>query len=382
MAKETDSIPEGLISQTTSFDSKTPITRIIPVVQKYGAVIIEKNNGYYGIVDSRAVYRYLQSFKVFKNEAAEKLVVRVPRITDSTTVDDVIYYFYKARAKALPYVKDNKIKGILTRPTLIKMLLSLNRLNGITVAEAMTAPLLGIDINSTVPQARTAMRENKLNRLVALDGEKFAGLITNYDLIDKYVKLPERLPEKKSYSYTPANIKLESVVETNPKMIEQSRGLNEAARLMVENDISSILVTKNDKPIGILTELDIIVSAMTSLGTETNKIFISGLDASTYEFEDEMRETLRTFLSKLEKLSGIKVDYVSVVVKKFKTNSYELHGRLSLGKSGTITSHITGHLFERTFSDLLDVLGKEAKKKKERYLSIRKVLHNAHEVSE
>ena len=372
-------IPEGLISETEIFDSKTPITKIIPAIKEYDAVIVEKDNDYCGIIDSREIYKSIQGLRAPRNQSAGNFVKKVPRITDSTTIDDVIYYFYKARSKALPYTKNNKIKGILKRVTLLKMLLSTSRLDGIKVGDAMVAPVIGINIDATVSQARAAMRGNKINRLIVLDNEKFAGIVTNYDLIDKYAKSDERLPQMKSYMYNPSNITLESVVQKNPLTIEREDSLDNATRMMVEKGVSSLVVLHKEKPVGILTELDLIESAMARGTREETKIFLSGLDAYTYEYEDEIREMLRSFMSKAEKISKVSITYISVVVKRFKTKSYDLHARLALaGSGGIINAHASGHMFERTMSDLLGILEKEIKRKKERYLTVRKVLHNAH----
>ncbi len=370
-------IPEGLISETAFFDSKDLLTKLIPAVQEFEAVIVNKDDDYYGIVDSRTLYKSLQSMKLSKNATAEKFVIRVPRVTDSTSFDDVIYYFHKARSRALPYAKNGKVTGILKRPTIIKALLSLDKLTGIKVGDAMISPLIGVDVNSNINQAKSAMRNNKINRIAVLEGERLVGIITNYDLLGNITKPNERLPERKMNNAT--NIQVSSVMKKNPRTIDMNRGISDAAREMVENNISSLVVLKGGKPVGIITELDIITGAMaTGGGTEANKIFISGLDSDTYQYEDEIRDMLKSFLVKIEKLNNMKVDYISVVVKKFKTKSYEINVRLSLGSNGIINTHMTGHIFDRTLAEVLGILEHDVKKIKERYLTVRKVLHNAH----
>ncbi len=372
---EFTSIPEGLITKTAFFSERTPITKLVPAVQQFDAVIINKDDGYFGIIDSREIYRYFANFAISKKQASGRYAIRVPRITDSTSIDDVIYYFQKSRAKALPYQKNDRISGVLKRNTLLKVLLSLDRLRDVKVSDAMVSPVIAIDIKSTVTQAKAAMRANKINRLMVLENDRFAGMVTNYDLIDRYLKPQERLPQRKSYTYTPSNLALESVVQRNPRTIDYNRSLKDAVRDMVENGISSLVVTRGDKPVGILTELDIITSAAAGGGMEGNKVLISGLDSDTYQYEDEIRSMLKVFIEKTERMSRIRVDYISVVVKKFKSKSYEMHARLSLGKQGIINAHVTGHIMERTMGDVLNILSREVKERKERYLSIRKIYH-------
>jgi CBS domain-containing protein len=215
-----------------------------------------------------------------------------------------------------------------------------------------------------------------------LDDGRFVGIVTNYDILNKFINTQERIPAMTSSSYKATNVPLDNVVNRNPLTIEQSRGLSDAARMLLENKVSSIVVTKGDKPIGMITELDIIESVMAKSGSKGEKIFISGLDSETYQYEDELREELRTFIAKMEKLSSVNIDYITIVVKKFKTKSYEMSARVSLGNQGILNSHITGHIFERTLRDLLDILAHDLRKKKERSLTVRRVLFNAHQEEE
>jgi CBS domain-containing protein len=373
------SIPEGLISKSEIFDSKTQITKVIPAVKLYDAVIVNKGDEYYGIIDSRAIYRSIQGLRSPKNQAASNFVVKVPKITDSTAIDDVIYYFYKTRARALPYVKNGKVLGVLKRVTLLKMLLSESKIDSIKAGDAMVSPIIGISVDSTVGQARAVMRENKINRLAVVDGDKFAGIITNYDLIDRYVKTDERRPAMTSTAFNVSQLKLATILQKNPLSIDAADSLDNATRLMIERGVSSLVVTHKGKPVGMLTELDVVENAMGRGRQEDNQIFISGLDSQTYEYEDETREMVRSFMGKIQKMNHITVDYVSIVVKHFRLNSYELHARLALaGSGGIINAHVTGHLFERTISDLLGVLENEVKKKKGQYLTMRKILNMQH----
>jgi predicted transcriptional regulator len=365
-------IPEGLISKTEFFDCKAPMTKVVPSIMRYDAVIISKNGKYFGMIDSRAVYKSM-GLNVSPNQGVEKFVLKVPRIKDSTSMDDAIYYFYKARVKALPYMKNERIKGILKRSTMLKVLLSLNKLGQVKVEDAMSSPLIAMDISSTVSQAKAIMKQNKINRLGVLNGERLFGIVTNYDLVDRFTMNSERLPERRTGIYNPSNISLKDVAEKNPVSVEHDSSLSDATRLLVERNISSLVVTKSGKPIGVLTELDILESTMAKGQSGGNKIYVSGLDSDTYEYEDEIRETLRSFIDKIEKMSHVNVDYITLVIKRVKTKSYELHIRLALGGKGIVNAHTSGFLLERTLSGLLSTLRKGITKNKEKYMAIKKV---------
>ena len=184
-------IPKELISSTLTLDYKTPMSKVTPYLKKYHTIVINKDKLYYGVVDSRTIAR-AEGLKLSTNEKIEKFSVKAPKITDSTTIYDLIYYFYRSGVRALPYASGSKIIGVLERKTLLKVLLSFNMLEKMKVNEAMTTPVLAIDSRSSIAQAKATMRERKVNRLIVLQNSKFAGLITNYDIANHFAKNMER----------------------------------------------------------------------------------------------------------------------------------------------------------------------------------------------
>ncbi|MGC8478914.1 MAG: CBS domain-containing protein [Candidatus Micrarchaeia archaeon] len=361
-----NSLFSELVSRTEFLDYKTPITKAVPLIDKYGAVVVMKEGEYLGIIDSRSISR---SGLTLKGASASKFAEKTPKISDTTSIDDLIYYFYKTRRKALPYFSGGKIKGILSRSTLLKMLLSLHALKGIKAEDAMSSPIVAIDANASIAQARAAMKDNKINRLLVLRDSKPVGLLTNHDLSLKYASPVERLPEMKTTKYSPSNIRLFDIIEANPVSVNANDELAEAVRQMVERSISSVLVQKGGKPIGMLTVFDVLESLVARRQVSEKKVFISGLDNYTYDYGDDLNETLNAFVSKLEKMKSIRVNYITLHIKRVKLKSYELQARLSLERYGTISMHKYGEKLDSTLSDLLDSLrSKVVRFKEERIL--------------
>jgi CBS domain-containing protein len=375
MNEEAFSIPKELISKTLFFDYKTPITQVLSVLEgnKYPATVIMKENSYYGVVDARAIYRSQTGLTLNKNQNVGDFAIKVPRITSTSSIDDVIYYFYKAHTKALPYSEGKKIRGILDRLTLLKIMLSMKMLHDIKVSEAMTAPAVAIDAGTTLSEAKAAMRSNNINRFVVVQQNKFVGILTNYDILHKYTVPNERLPQMKTAIYSPSNVPVSSVMEPNPKTINGESSLADAARKLIESNISSLVVVREAKPAGMLTVTDIIESVVANRHIEQNNVFIAGFDSTTYEYGDEMREQLKAFMDKMEKLSNVKILYTTIRLKRVKVREYEIHARVALANRGIITVSTSGYLLDRTFEDLLALIRKEVMKVKERYLSVRKL---------
>ncbi|MGC8669951.1 MAG: CBS domain-containing protein [Candidatus Micrarchaeia archaeon] len=367
-------VPEKLVSNSTTFDYNTPITEVIPALNRNEAVIIQRDGKYYGIVDSRAIYRKKEGLKLPGKEKVGKFAVKAPRISDGTSIDDVIYYFYKMGVKALPYVINGRIKGVFTRSTLLKVLLSMNILKDMKVDEVMNTPVLAISDRANLAQAESAMRENKVNRLVVIDNKNMLeGIITHYDIMKNFMKVSERLPEMKTEVYSPANISIDSVIERSPKTVNLGGSVSDVIRRFVEENFSSAIVVNKGMPIGMVTISDVLEHIIATRRIEAKRIFISGMDPSMYESEDEIREELNSFISKVEKMRGIKVDYITLRIKGKKGKQYELQARISLGKKGIISTNITGYIFEKVLNELLYRLEDNIRKIKDKGLTLRKI---------
>ncbi len=364
-------IPKELISDTLNLDYKTPMSKVSPYLKKYSAIIITKEKDYYGLVDRRTIYRANRGLKLSPNEKVASFSVKAPKVMDSTSIYDLVNYFYKSGVQALPYSSGNKITGVLERRTLLKMLLSLNILQDMRINEAMTTPVLAIDAKASVAQAKATMRERKVNRLVVIQNSRFAGLITNYDIFKKYTKDAERLPQGKDSA--PSNVAISSIMESNTMSIEYNRPVSEAVRDMIENKISSLVVMKKRDPIGIITITDVFESILARQRVEPSKVFMSGFDENTYQYEDAAREELKAFADYIEKFSGIDVDYITLKVKRKQSKFYEMQIRLSLGRHGIISMHSNEYLFEDALTDLIKKLKRHVIKEKESILSHRKV---------
>ena len=364
---------QRLFKEVQMMDYRTPMDRVLPAVGRDSAVIITKQGDYYGIIDTKVLQRSGSSTSL-KGTKAEAFAVNVPKITPNTNMDDAVYYFCKSRTKALPYAMKGKVKGVLERTTLLKALLSLGSLNEIRVSEAMTSPIMAIDIDSNIAQARSVMRDNGVNRLAVIQNGKFIGLVTNRDIISGYSTRRERLPEMKTNKYALTNIPIAEVTRKNVITLDQNRSASDAAREFINNNISSIVVTSAGKPVGMVTVTDVLESLMARKRIEPNRMFISGLHSLDYDYESEVRGALSEFLSDIERLERgrMDVDYITLNIKKQKTKSYELMARLSLGRRGIISIRSEGYLFEDTLRELLSKLKREVIKNKDINITVKR----------
>jgi hypothetical protein len=142
---------------------------------------------------------------------------------------------------------------------------------------------------------------------------------------------------------------------------------------MVERSISSVIVQRGGKPVGMLTVFDILESLIAQKQISETKVFISGLDNTTYEYGDDARNELNAFVSRIEKMRNMKVNYVTLHVKGIKTKSYEMQIRVALDKHGVISMQAYGERFADTLGDLMQSLRNKITREKEQNITLRRV---------
>ncbi len=367
-------LPQQLITKVEYMDVKTPISQALSMLKKYPALLVKKNGSYYGILDSRSLYSFKGSLKLSKNQSIEKYAAKVPCIDDSMRIDDVITAFYVSRAKALPYMLKNNIVGVVDRNTVVKVILSLELLGEQKVSDAMSTPVIATSDQISLSQAKSVMEDNRIKRLIALHDNKFAGMITYFGLLSNYYTIDERLPEKKADRYTPGLIRIADIMEKNPITVRDGDNLVSAARLLAENDISSLVaVNRQGMPVGMLTVTDLLENVINRRRLEESRIFISGIDESIKEYEPELKTGLKELSQHLEKVKSISVQYISMNIKRIKGNKYDIKVRISLKDGGTVTFNVTDFILERTFNEVLDKVKREVMRTKERKLGMKRL---------
>ncbi len=364
--------PKELLSKVSFVDYKTSIREAKEMLKKVQVLVVKKDGSYYGIIDHRAIYRHIPSIKASDSEKVHRITIHAPRITDATTLNDAAYYFCKSGLKALAYEDDGKILGAIERPVLLKMMLSTKVLEHMRVGDYATTPALAIDSSMSISQAISAMRANKVHRLLVMKNNKFEGIVTNRDIHTRNL-LNERNPEK-SDPHNPAGAEVGSVTERNIASIESSAMLPDAARIMIERGISSVVVTSKNKPAGIITMRDILEGVVGARNIDERNVFITGFDETTYQFEDSVKEELKSLMARLERMHKVDVGYITMRIKRIKLKSYELHARISLGNKGMISMHASGNSFHEAFSGLMKKMKEKVAREKEIAVSSKRKL--------
>lgn len=120
---------------------------------------------------------------------------------------------------------------------------------GRTLEEIMTPDPRTVDATDTIADAARVMRDSDIGDVVVVEDGQVSGIVTDRDIVIRAVA-----DARDSGSTTVAD-----VCTTGVETIEPDASLDDAVRLMREKNIRRLPVTKNGRPVGIVSLGDLAV---------------------------------------------------------------------------------------------------------------------------
>lgn len=134
------------------------------------------------------------------------------------------------------------------------------------VKDRMTPDPHTIMTNTSISEALNTMREYKIRRLPVIDKHgKLIGIVSEKQLL--YAS-PSPATSLSVYEigYLLSKLKVEEIMSRDLVTVDANAPLEEAARLMADNEVSGLPVMENGKLVGIITETDIFKVLLEMLG--------------------------------------------------------------------------------------------------------------------
>ncbi len=118
---------------------------------------------------------------------------KVVSISTDDTLQTVSEIMELGSVRHLPVVRRGELVGVVSQRDLLKASLSSIMgiaadeqsafLAGVSIGEVMSSPAVSVDIDASVQKAAGVMAERKIGCLTVLDADKFAGLVTETDVL-------------------------------------------------------------------------------------------------------------------------------------------------------------------------------------------------------
>lgn len=263
--------------------AKSPVTAMAPTTPVYDAIKIMTKEGFrrmpivdpgtqrlLGIITATDIVnffgggdkfqliqnKYKGNFYKAINEPIRAIMTHdVISVYATTTINQALEQMKKNKIGGLPVIDMHKhLLGILTERDIMSFFAGV--LSGVKVADIMSRRMVTATPRMSIFEAEKTMVERGFRRLPVLADGKVIGLATARGVL-RFFGTGEVF--KHLQSGTMAQVLQTSVLEVTTKEIDITSpdvDVGEAARIMREKDVGSVLVAEAEKLVGIITERD------------------------------------------------------------------------------------------------------------------------------
>ncbi|UCF07392.1 MAG: CBS domain-containing protein [Thermoplasmata archaeon] len=259
-----------------------------------------------------------------------------PKLSNNAPLTVAAEMLISSGFRALPITsRGKKLVGMVSRKDLLKGIAQNRDLAIMEISSIMTKKPQCVNENDNITRARTAMRNLSVRTLPVInDNERLVGVITVKDIAKIWTpKTKESAGEKKGEKIS-LDVEVKSVMNPNPVYVGKEGKVEEVIGLMQKYDISNILVAEGEKPVGIITSLDLIELIARTKERESLYVQITGLDEEDAEYYDDMYELIHKYMSKINRFEKMRLFTLHVVQYHDKSfvKEYEMRARLSTDK--------------------------------------------------
>ncbi|MGD0818052.1 MAG: CBS domain-containing protein [Methanomassiliicoccales archaeon] len=277
-----------------------------------------------------------------------------PGITAETTITEAAEQFIATNYRNMPVVKGTSLVGILSRADVIKIVQGIKEFKNIKASDIMTYDITAVESREPIRNALEMMRRIDVRTIPVVDGEfKLAGIIGIRDIINfswTGGRTAKETRGEKVGKRDPVEVRVDSIMHPNVTTIEQKTTVNEAVKLMLKQNISTLPVVEKDIVKGVLTAYDILELMASVRERDVVYMQISGLEEEDRYSLDTMEREIQTELAKISKIQ--KPMLFNMHVQKYNVTGngakYSLTGRLHTAQKAYIASAVEWSLMGAT----------------------------------
>jgi CBS domain-containing protein/ribosome-associated translation inhibitor RaiA len=243
----------------------------------------------------------------------DNVMISPPKLTESTAIDKAAETLLSSGLRAVPVITNQKLVGILSRYDIVKVIPKMKDINTIAVEAIMTPNPTCVSELDSVDKAKILMSELDEQSIPVVDTKNLvSGMVELRDIL-RYQRVKRR-PRKGVIigDKTPVRITIKSIMK-QPISVSSDTTVETVANLMIENNVSSVIVVDNRKPIGIVTMQDLLELILRFKKSDEVYVQITGLDEADPFVYDSMYTVINKSIRRLGKISDPKTLLIHIV---------------------------------------------------------------------
>jgi CBS domain-containing protein/ribosome-associated translation inhibitor RaiA len=305
----------------------------------------------------------------------EKIMTLPPRITEEESLPEIAEALMVGGHRALPVTTDDTMLGIVSRTDVVKAMRELDELKGLKVEKIMTPNPHCIKENASILEARNLMKSlDERSIPVVDDNGRLTGVIGVKDLVDSFTKVKDSQKTRvtRRLKNRELDIEVKGIMRRPPISVGKQNDVRKAVDLMVRNEISSVMVAEDGKPIGILTQADLIELLASFRESPQLYVQITGLEEDS-EFFDVLYSIIRKNMKRISKIENPKILNLHVVQHHHDglRSKFTLRARMTTDRKMYYTKAFEWDIL-KALDEVMKQLEKTIKKEKERRVGARK----------
>ncbi len=267
-----------------------------------------------------------------------------------------------------------RLAGLVTRRDLTRLVADVREFRGVPVSLLMTPDPRTVRAEDSVEAARQLLQDLDIRTApVVADGGELVGGIGLRD-ITRYLwreKQKETVGEVTGMS-APVEVTVESVMFSAPLTVPPGTSIAQAARTMLDREVSTLFVCEDDTLLGVLTEYDLLSHLASFLEREMVLVKISGFDGNQDAFDALFEEAHGAMVkvARIERPTLVDI-HVSAQREKGDREAFTVQGRMTT-EHRMYYAHATAWDVMQGLAQMLDHLERQVKERKDEYLDWRR----------
>ena len=273
-------------TEVLTADCTEPLSELLGLMKKhdiYNLPVLDRGK-LVGMVSYDALVKRRQ-FPL--SSEARTVMVNAPQISEDDTVAHVAEALLSSDLRALPVTHRSKVVGIISRGDVIRNLGSVKEIVSMKVGDMMTPSPTTVSEKDNLEKARQAMKSLEERSVPVVDADgKLVGVIGARDIVQIVDTQMEKRNARPLGDRVDLDINVGSVMTSPVVTLPPEAAMAEALKIMSERTSSMVIIAEDGRPVGVVSQTDILEYITSLKEREGMYLNITGLedqDPDTYD---------------------------------------------------------------------------------------------------